>query len=144
MHVVPLVGTWIETCIRKHSVRSASVVPLVGTWIETQRDSQGKFRKRVVPLVGTWIETHIFRLFFSFRFVVPLVGTWIETELNVRAWAGTEKSFPSWERGLKPEISERPKSLFLVVPLVGTWIETPSAPKVQALLPGRSPRGNVD
>ena len=33
--VVPLVGTWIETCSLVQQVRYAAVVPLVGTWIET-------------------------------------------------------------------------------------------------------------
>ena len=33
--VVPLVGTWIETCLIPDSEEYREVVPLVGTWIET-------------------------------------------------------------------------------------------------------------
>ena len=53
--------------------------------------------------MGTWIET-IFNLFFIINVnVVPLVGTWIETT-RLDAESNASPSFPSWERGLKPDL----------------------------------------
>ena len=64
--------------------------------------------------------------------VVPLVGTWIETTKLGKKTTGLNRSFPSWERGLKhfpqlPGHTER-----VVVPLVGTWIETPISSYVRS------------
>ena len=78
------------------------VVPLVGTWIETKYQPDNRWYNSVVPLVGTWIETSRARFPPTDSLVVPLVGTWIETLKSVSV-SGTSKSFPSWERGLKPE-----------------------------------------
>ena len=54
------------------------------------------------------------------------------------------RSFPSWERGLKPIHVSRLYAFDLVVPLVGTWIETSQLYAINLLSIRRSPRGNVD
>ena len=76
------------------------VVPLVGTWIEIYPAGAGKGSSGVVPLVGTWIEifvgeigTKVFKSFPSWeRGLKFLQHTKMET---------LQTSFPSWERGLK-------------------------------------------
>ena len=80
------------------------VVPLVGTWIETVYYDFSWSVRKVVPLVGTWIETSYSQLPNQASYVVPLVGTWIETVLNVVFHSCSNVSFPSWERGLKPSL----------------------------------------
>ena len=75
----------------------------------------------VVPLVGTWIEIYGPATAREIAVVVPLVGTWIEIEVYRYCLCGCNRSFPSWERGLKSVISSGKATIF-----------------------GRSPRGNVD
>ena len=74
----------------------------------------------VVPLVGTWIEIDVYERRYAIYEVVPLVGTWIEIASKISQIV-VDRSFPSWERGLK--------SKFLTVPVDQHR---------------RSPRGNVD
>ena len=50
------------------------------------------------------------------------MGTWIEI-INLGKLSITEKSFPSWERGLKSLDRQTLPAPQTVVPLVGTWIE---------------------
>ena len=75
----------------------------------------------VVPLVGTWIEMKIAQYMQLRHGVVPLVGTWIEIHSGRIKRLQKQRSFPSWERGLK---SCRSLS--------------------KATAGSRSPRGNVD
>ena len=53
-------------------------------------------------------------------------------------------SFPTRERGLKPEIQWNIEEAKAVVPYAGTWIETLGFPPFALLWLGRSLRGNVD
>ena len=75
------------------------VVPLVGTWIEILTHA-GYEPRKVVPLVGTWIEIVDVCYYQWVTIVVPLVGTWIE--IGGR-WPSRMilTSCPSWARGLK-------------------------------------------
>ena len=51
--------------------------------------------------MGAWIETYIARSCISLRLVAPYVGAWIETKEQALL-AHTQKSHPTWVRGLKP------------------------------------------
>ena len=115
-------GTWIETILKEAGCTPTEVVPLVGTWIETD-----------IPVIGDIADA-----------VVPLVGTWIETCSRHSGRRESQRSFPSWERGLKLRIMPGLHIPLHVVPLVGTWIETPRAGRRKLDGSSRSPRGNVD
>ena len=56
-HVVPYIGTWIETIYCAFVELLNGVVPYIGTWIETEKGRQTATPTRVVPYIGTWIET---------------------------------------------------------------------------------------
>ena len=56
----------------------------------------------VAPLVGAWIETSASTEHNDHRAVAPLVGAWIETQSQKVDFI-SEKSHPSWVRGLKLE-----------------------------------------
>ena len=120
--VVPLAGTWIETCQIRYFVQSDLVVPLAGTWIETRKycviePESGKsfpLRERgLKPFIDCYSVTH-------------------------------NLSFPLRERGLKHMMHSGRLGIFLVVPLAGTWIETPPKRCYHPASRCRSPCGNVD
>ena len=58
------------------------VVPYIGTWIETYNDRFDPLKARVVPYIGTWIETFCMVCKLWYISVVPYIGTWIETFLR--------------------------------------------------------------
>ena len=55
----------------------------------------------VAPFVGAWIETLKCLISSFFSTVAPFVGAWIETAYTDCCRLLTERSLPSWERGLK-------------------------------------------
>ena len=57
--------------------------------------------------------------------VAPLVGAWIEIQISSHI-NGLLASLPSWERGLKFNLTQSTDDAVLVAPLVGAWIEIPS------------------
>ena len=67
--------------------------------------------------MGAWIEIDLAICNADFRGVAPLVGAWIEILLTA-ALATSNRSLPSWERGLKSHSRSA-----VVAPLVGAWIE---------------------
>ena len=121
--VVPLAGTWIETCLDVRTVHSEKVVPLAGTWIETAVTFNcSPLRPSSFPSRERGLKPHNYLSVPGCRMVVPLAGTWIET-------SSSNSSILS----------------FCVVPLAGTWIETKLSYGTTAnVCMRRSPRGNVD
>ena len=57
IHIVPYMGTWIETYRNRPPVTTDPVVPYMGTWIETHIAASAGCSYDVVPYMGTWIET---------------------------------------------------------------------------------------
>ena len=109
------------------------VVPLVGTWIETCCLEEYKSICKVVPLVGTWIETPWMSNTIIFA---PSFPSWERGLKPLQSLQSSScgQSFPSWERGLKLVLLLILYVMLPVVPLVGTWIETaPIDPAVSGL-----------
>ena len=77
----------------------------------------------VAPLVGAWIEINASKTGYVLENVAPLVGAWIEIDADIAAFHGSEKSLPSWERGLKLLPPKNPPPPISVAPLVGAWSE---------------------
>ena len=100
-----------------------NVVPHAGTWIEMSEHLTKTLRKRsVVPHAGTWIEIGRVQTREDRRDVVPHAGTWIEI-IRVSQYGIQTMSFPTRERGLKSNATDRQCIKFAVVPHAGTWIE---------------------
>ena len=84
--VVPLAGTWIETCHKHRFPSCQGVVPLAGTWIKIYGPDRAVRIGGVVPLAGTRIEIGaVWRHSRGREDVVPLAGTWIKHGLKVRS-----------------------------------------------------------
>ena len=76
------------------------VVPRVGTWVESCLRKGMRVNYQVVPRVGTWVERIWMRSLERIRRVVPRVGTWVES-LATCACVLPDWSSPAWGRGLK-------------------------------------------
>ena len=63
--------------------KQLSVAPLVGAWIETPKNQGQGLEETVAPLVGAWIET-----------------------VCVQPLNHSQRSHPSWVRGLKHGIAD--------------------------------------
>ena len=59
----------------------------------------------VAPHVGAWIETCSLATCLDCKDVAPHVGAWIETQ-NAEYQAYHSLSLPTWERGLKHQVTQ--------------------------------------
>ena len=78
-----------------------SVAPLAGAWIEIVSGGLHHIPGSVAPLAGAWIEMSKFGTGCLHRSVAPLAGAWIEIVKQTDAYALSQRSLPSRERGLK-------------------------------------------
>ena len=121
------------------------VVPYIGTWIETTMKKKHLIRKSVVPYIGTWIETRLFADHLRITLVVPYIGTWIETLIILNSFPAHScrtlyryVDWNSWTAETSTSIKSRTLYryvdwnlaaaialyMLIVVPYIGTWIET--------------------
>ena len=119
------------------------VVPLAGTWIETCRRSLIAGREMSFPLRERGLKHNKNRELNQPEPSFPLRERGLKLLAELESPAFQARSFPLRERGLKPSW-EPTYCLLSVVPLAGTWIETLSITLPVTRSTSRSPCGNVD
>ena len=72
--------------------------------------------------MGAWIEIPEIPKLSIMALVAPFVGAWIEIGRHGVAYE-SDRSLPSWERGLKFRLYGMFYPKNMVAPFVGAWIE---------------------